>query len=60
MIEIKIKKIFSKKIAIQLIANNNKLIYTEPNRYKNWLSVFCFKETPNLLNQLTKLTQKSY
>jgi hypothetical protein len=53
----KVKKIFSKKIAIQLIVNGNELIYTEPNKYKNWLSVFCFEETPNLLKNLTEITK---
>lgn len=53
----KIKKIFSRKIALQLISNGNNLIYTEQNRYKHRLSVFCFEETQNLLNQLTELTK---
>lgn len=53
----KIKKIFSRAIALELISKDYKLLYTEPNRQKSWLSVFCFQETQELLEQLTKLTR---
>jgi hypothetical protein len=53
-----IKKIFGKKVALQLIANNNKLLYTEENHQKKWLSVFVFEETPKLMSELTTITSK--
>ena len=43
-----IYKVFSKNKAFKLIDLGNRLIYTEPNRKKNWLSVFCFEETDKL------------
>jgi len=54
-----IKKIFSKKVALQLIANNNKLIYTEENHQKKWLSVFVFEQTPKLIAELTLITKSN-
>lgn len=56
--QIKYKKIFSKSIAVQLIKLGNELLFTEPNRLKPNLSVFVFNETPELLKQLTILTNK--
>jgi len=53
------KKIFSKSIAVQLIVLGNELLYTEPNRLKQNLSVFVFNETEELLEQLTIITNKS-
>lgn len=54
-----IKKIFKREIALQLMCNKkHNFLYTEPNRNKNWLSVFCFEETPELLNDLTEITNK--
>jgi len=55
----KIKKIFKRDIAFQLIAIGHNLIYTEPNHMKKWLSVFCFEETDALLKDLTKLTHSN-
>jgi hypothetical protein len=55
----KIKKIFSREIALKLMANNNKLLYTEQNRNKPWLVVFCFEETNTLLHELSTLTHYS-
>lgn len=52
-----IKKIFKRDIALKLVENGHRLIYTEPNRLKNYLSVFCFQETEELLRDLTELTQ---
>ena len=51
------KKIYSKRVALQLIANNNKLLYTEENHQKPWLSVFIFEETSRLLAELTLITK---
>ena len=53
------KKIFSKSIAVKLIVLGNELLYTEPNRLKQNLSVFVFNETEELLEQLTIITNKS-
>jgi len=53
------KKIFSKSIAVQLIVLGNELLYTEPNRLKQNLSVFVFNETEELLEQLTNITNKN-
>ncbi|MFT8312937.1 MAG: hypothetical protein ABF633_01635 [Clostridium sp.] len=55
----KIKKIFSRNIALKLMASDNKLLYTEQNRNKPWLVVFCFEETNTLLHELSALTQHS-
>lgn len=52
-----IKKIFKREIALELITKGHKLIYTEPNRNKRDFSVFCFEETDELLEDLTKLTK---
>jgi hypothetical protein len=54
-----IKKIFKKKIAIELMIKKHNLVYTEPNRLKPWLSVFCFQETDSLLQDLTKITNRN-
>lgn len=50
------KKIFSKAIALELIAKGYELIGTEPNKYKPWLSVFVFENTTYLLEELTNIT----
>ena len=43
-----IYKVFSRNKALKLISIGNRLIYTEPNRKKTWLSVFCFEDTDKL------------
>ncbi|MBY6996499.1 hypothetical protein HYH54_07940 [Clostridium botulinum] len=53
----KIKKIFKREIALELIEMGHKLIYTEPNRNIHIFSVFCFEETRDLLRDLTILTK---
>lgn len=53
-----IKKIFSKQIAIKLMVGGFNLVFTEENRLKKWLTVFCFEETPELLEELTKINNK--
>ncbi|WP_185750684.1 hypothetical protein [Clostridium sp. KNHs214] len=52
----KIKKIFKREIALELIQMGHTLVYTEPNRDKRDFSVFCFMETTELLRDLTRLT----
>jgi hypothetical protein len=46
-------KIFKRDIALSLISKGNRLIYTESNRKKNWLRVFCFEDTSKLHEDLT-------
>lgn len=53
----KIKKIFKREIALELVSLGHQLIYTEPNRNRRDFSVFCFVETDELLEDLTKLTR---
>lgn len=53
-----IKKIFKKQIAVELLVRKHELVYTEPNLKKPWLTVFCFRETVNLLSDLTQITDK--
>ncbi len=55
-VNMKIKKIFKREIALQLISMGHQLIYTEPNRQIKNFVVFCFEEDNKLLNDLTKLT----
>lgn len=55
----KIFKVFSRKRALECIAKGCKLLYTEPNRKKNWLSVFVFEDTEELHEILTSLQDKS-
>lgn len=55
---VRIKKIFSREIALELKERGHEILYTEQNREKNWLSVFCFRETRELLEDLTLLTKK--
>lgn len=53
-----VKKIFSKKVAYQLIGKGFNLIDMEDNlKYKN-LKVFVFEETEELLKALTEITKK--
>ena len=52
-------KVFSRKRALECITKGCKLLYTEPNRKKNWLSVFVFEDTEELHEILTSLQDKS-
>lgn len=54
----KIFKIFKRDLALQLIVEGNRLIYTEPNKTKKWLVVFCFEDTSNLRKDIEKITKK--
>ena len=49
-------KVFKRESALKLIAKGNNLIYTEPNRNKNWLVVFCFEDTTKLRQDFTNLS----
>ncbi|MBU3098725.1 MULTISPECIES: hypothetical protein [Clostridium] len=53
------KKIFKKSIAIELICNGENLLYTEQNRLKSWLTVFCFEETEELLRKVTEINDRN-
>ena len=43
-----IYKIFSKRVAIELLNKGNKILYTEDNKKYPKLKVFCFIETNKL------------
>lgn len=51
-----LKKIFSRKISIELIKLGNQLMYTEDNHNKQGLKVFLFIETDKLLQDLSRIT----
>lgn len=51
----KIFKIFKKDMALDLVSMGNKIIYTEPNKKKNWLIVFCFEDNEQLHVDINKL-----
>lgn len=53
-----LKKIFSKRIASQLIAKGNDLLRTEPNVKKKGFVVFVFQDTDKLRKDLTEITRK--
>jgi len=53
-----VKKIFKKTLAVELICTGFDLLYTEPNRLKNWLTVFCFEETNELLKKITEINDR--
>ena len=50
-----IKKVFSKRKAIQLLQMGNKILYTEDNFKNNKLKVFCFLNTDKLNSDWVKL-----
>ena len=52
-------KVFSKERALICISNDCRLLYTEPNRKKPWLSVFVFEDTDRLHEILTMLNGKA-
>lgn len=54
----RIFKVFSRERALQCIAKGCRLLYTEPNRKKKWLSVFIFEDTQQLHEVLTELQNK--
>lgn len=52
------KKIYSKKVFLELITRGHSLLWTEPNKNNKWLSVFVFKIDDTLLKDLTEITSK--
>ncbi|NGU31060.1 hypothetical protein G6Z34_13295 [Clostridium perfringens] len=51
-------KVFKRQLALELIALDNKLIYTEPNyKYKKYI-VFCFEDTYKLRKDLENINNK--
>ena len=51
-------KVFSRERALECISKGCRLLYTEPNRKKTWLSVFVFEDTKQLHEVLTELQNK--
>lgn len=51
-------KVFSRERVLECIARGCRLLYTEPNRKKKWLSVFIFEDTKQLQEVLTELQNK--
>ena len=49
-------KIFSKRVATNLIAKGNELIRTEDNLKRKSYSVFIFKHTEKLRKELTEIS----
>lgn len=55
---VKYKKIYSKKVFLELVAKGHHLLWTEPNRNKKWLSVFVLQMDDTLMNDLTEISNK--
>lgn len=51
------KKIYSKKVFLELIVKGHELLWTEPNKNRPWLSVFVIRIDDTLLKDLTTITQ---
>ena len=51
-------KVFSKERALICIANDCRLLYTEPNRKKPWLSLIIIEDTNRMHEILTMLNGK--
>lgn len=56
--EKKMKRIFSRKVALELIQKGFMLERTEPNKNINGLVTYLFVETPEFLQALTQITHK--
>jgi hypothetical protein len=52
---VKIKKVFKKDRALELIVKGNNLVYKEPNYKKPYLVVFCFQDTDKLEKDLSEI-----
>ena len=52
------KKIFNRRLALELRKRGFDIIETEPNFYKPEFDVYIFKESEELQLALTELTQK--
>lgn len=55
---VKYKKIYSKKVFLELVTKGHELLWTEPNKNNKWLSVFVFRLDDTLLKDLTEITKK--
>lgn len=55
---VKYKKIYGKRVFLELVIKGHELLWTEPNRNNKWLSVFVFKLDDTLLRDLTEITNK--
>ena len=51
------KKIFNRRIALELRKKGFKIIKTEPNFYKPEFDVYIFEDSGDLQSALTELTQ---
>lgn len=51
-------KIFTKKVAYQLISRGHNLIAMEKNYKKKWLNVYIFQRTDSFLDDLTAITKE--
>ena len=51
-------KIFTKKVAYQLISRGHNLIAMEKNYKKKWLNVYIFQTTDSFLEDLTTITKE--
>ena len=56
--EKKMKRIFRRKVALQLIQKGFMLERTEPNKNYTNLVTYLFLETPEFLQALTEITHK--
>lgn len=54
----KYKKIYSKKVFLELVIKGHELLWIEPNKNNKWLSVFVFKTDDTLLSDLTEITNR--
>ena len=59
MDKVEYKKIFSKRVFLQLVIKGHLLLWTEQNRKVKWLSVFVFKIDDTILADLTEITDKN-
>ena len=50
-----IYKIFSKRVAIELLNNGNRILYTEENKKYPKLKVFCFIKTDKLIKDFNNM-----
>ena len=54
---VRYKKIYSKRVFLKLVSNGHELMWIERNRNKKWLSVFVFRESNELLNDLSNISK---
>ena len=51
-------KIFTKKVAYQLVSRGHNLIGMEKNYKKKWLNVYVFQTTDSFLEDLSAITKE--